>query len=61
MECVIMRNFTDSKTKAKYSAGTIVKFSAERVKEIQEVEKEKEIKLIRLVKNSGLKKDKKKK
>lgn len=61
MECVIMKNFTDIKTKVKYLSGTIVKFSAERVKEIQAVEKEKNIKLIRPVKNSGLEKNKKKK
>lgn len=61
MECVIMRNFTDIKTKKKYLSGTIVEFTEARVKEIQAVEKEKGIKLIRPVKNSGLKKDKKKK
>lgn len=60
MEYVIMRNFTDSKTKKKHLSGTIVKFSEARVKEIQAVEKEKNIKLIRPVKNSGLKKEKKK-
>lgn len=60
MEYIIMRNFTDSKTKKYYLSGTIVKFSEARVKEIQAVEKEKNIKLIRPVKNSGLKKDKKK-
>lgn len=60
MEYIVMRNFTDAKNKKiKYVAGRIEKFTEERVKEIQAVEVEKNIKLIRPVKNSGLTKKKK--
>lgn len=59
MEYIIMRNFTDNKTKVKYTSGSIVKFTEARVTEINKVEKEKKIKLIRPVKNSGLNKKKK--
>ena len=54
MECIILRNFTDAKTKVYYNSGKIVKFTEERIAEIKEVEKKKKIKLIRIVKNSGL-------
>lgn len=58
MEYIILRNFTDAKTKEYYTSGRIVKFTEERVKEIQAVEVKKKIKLIRPVKNSGLTKKK---
>ena len=58
MEYIILRNFTDAKTKEYYTSGRIVKFTEERVKEIQAVEVNKKIKLIRPVKNSGLTKKK---
>lgn len=54
MEYIILRNFTDAKTKEYYDSGKIVTFTEARVKEIQKVETEKNIKLIRPVKNSGL-------
>ena len=56
MEYIILRNFTDAKTKEYYTSGRIVKFTEERIKEIQTVEAKKNMKLIRPVKNSGLKK-----
>ena len=58
MEYIVLRNFTDAKTKEYYSSGRIIKLAEARVKDIQKVEAEKQIKLIRPVKNSGLKKGK---
>ena len=59
MEYIILRNFTDAKTGEYYDSGKIVKFTKTRVEEIQAVEAEKKMKLIRQVKNSGLTKKKK--
>lgn len=60
MEYIILRNFTDAKTNEYYTSGRIVTFTKARVEEIQAVEEEKNIKLIRPVKNSGLTKKKRK-
>ena len=60
MEYIIMRNFTVEETGDKYVSGRIEKLSKELVEKVQAVEKEKNIKLIRPVKNSGITKKKKK-